>query len=96
MVFILLSLEYDRRWVQKNGSNLTWVQGGGICFTGRIGRARSPRQGLWGVEWSVHSLMAFLSSTLLWLCGPRGGAPAPPFLVSHILSHYLPYRPSPG
>ena len=77
-----------RPWqVQRNVSNPRLSQSGDICFTGRIGGVWSPLQGLWGVEWSADSHMAFLGSGLLW---PVCGAPVPPcpsVHVYHTVSH---------
>lgn len=51
---------------------------------------RSPLQGLWGVEWSADSHMAFLGSGLLW---PRVWGPSASLPFGPCLSHYLPQRP---
>lgn len=80
-LFCCLQTMTDRLRVHRNLSNPRLSQSAEICLTGRIGRVRSPLQGLWGVEWSADSHMAFLGSGLLQ---PVCGAPVPPCTSSHV------------
>lgn len=85
------SSDYDRPRlrVHRNLSNPRLSQSAEICLTGRIGRVRSPLQGLWGVEWSADSHMAF---SRFWASVARVKTPVPPCTVP-CLSHCLPQRP---
>lgn len=64
----------------------TW----GYCFTSRIESTRSTLQGLWGMEGSVYSHVAFLSSVLLWSWGPCEALCLLPCV--QCLSHCFPHR----